>query len=101
GRAHVERVAAVCEAGVALRACAAREAAPVELALERRAALARRKLEGRIRARVWIGRGDVDRRVRRRGVDLPRELCRRGVRVPGRVRGAHLERMAAVSEAGV
>src|SRR5204862_3493208 len=101
GGAHLERVAAVAQAGVALGAGTGGEAAAVELALERRATFARRELEGRVGVVVRIGRRDVDRRVRSGQVHRPRDLGGRCIGVPGRVDGAHLEGVAAFGKRGV
>ena len=70
GRAHLEGVRALAQAGVALRRAAGRPAAAVELALEGRAALGRREREvgaGRVGRVV---RRAVDRRVRGCGVEV-------------------------------
>ena len=94
-------VAAVGEQADRLGARAHGPGAAVETALEGRARLARRELEGggvvvgRIRRRV------VERRVRRGRVDRPRVRGGRRVGEAGRVRGAHLEGVAAVGEARV
>ena len=69
GRAHLEGVRAVAQAGVALGRAAGGPAAAVELALERRAALVGAEGEGGAGRVGRVARLRRDRRVRRRGVD--------------------------------
>src|SRR5205085_8322217 len=79
---------------------AGREAGAVELALEARAALARREREARIRRIRGIRRLGVDARARRRRVDRPR-VARDPAGVAGGVRRLDLERVRALGEARV
>ena len=96
--AHLERVAAVRQTRVALRAGAGREAAGVEPALEARHAVAAvdaAEAERRGAARARVRRIAVDLRVRLRVVDRPRERGRSRVRVAGAVDRADLDGVAA------
>ena len=93
--ADFEGVRPLREARVALGRGAGRVAAAVELALERRAALAGGEGEGRAGRVRRIVRLRCDRRVRRRGVDLERPVDRR-LDVRGRVGCADADRVVAV-----
>src|SRR2546425_504032 len=101
GGAHLEAVAAVGQAAVALRARAGCEGTPVELAGEGAAGLGGREAEARAAAGASGRRRGRDGRVRRRGIHRPGVAGRRRVGVAGRIGRAHLEAVAAVGQAAI
>src|SRR5205823_1678688 len=101
GGAHLESVAAVGQAAIALRARAGCEGTRVELAGEAAVRLRGREAEARAAGIAASWRRGCDGRVRRRGTIRPGVAGRRRVGVAGRIGGAHLESMAAVAQAAI